>query len=428
MFIEANYLCINNYVEIKNLYSSFIEGIFASYSIKVNNSKGPFGRLVNKIEKIDLYEVYIIVTKLKTSNLEDILNDYSIKEIAFTNQAFEYILQTLNKLIENIITNNNQEKSKRYLHNLLTLISKSALSFEQANNIAEKLIVLINENTYIDQFKYINKFIVSMANHEILSQKNVSEYLTKYLEAYLKNKEILTWGKSLYNNLASIYINCDEYPIKEGIVSNIIELTKKLYEEKNYNFLYGILNAVVIPIQKNLKNEYQSLTKKMFENLLLELKNKQDSLKNNELYFYFLVSINGIINSDKDINKKFIEATVSEITNQGKSIKIYPNPIEHKLAMLTDLYRKKIIKKEEIKKYMDFFDGYSEYFELIFNRKNLKFKDLDLIKYLTKKEIKNIMKNEQTKECIYSLLEEKLDNISFGNYSDILETLYVKKY
>jgi len=382
--------------------------------------------LVNKIEKIDLYEVYIIVTKLKTSNLEDILNDYSIKEIAFTNQAFEYILQTLNKLIENIITNNNQEKSKRYLHNLLTLISKSALSFEQANNIAEKLIVLINENTYIDQFKYINKFIVSMANHEILSQKNVSEYLTKYLEAYLKNKEILTWGKSLYNNLASIYINCDEYPIKEGIVSNIIELTKKLYEEKNYNFLYGILNAVVIPIQKNLKDEYQSLTKKMFENLLLELKNKQDSLKNNELYFYFLVSINGIINSDKDINKKFIEATVSEITNQGKSIKIHL--IEHKLAMLTDLYRKKIIKKEEIKKYMDFFDGYSEYFELIFNRKNLKFTDLDLIKYLTKKEIKNIMKNEQTKECIYSLLEEKLDNISFGNYSDILETLYVKKY
>lgn len=428
MFIEANYLCINNYIEIKNLYSSFIEGIFASYSIKVSNSNGLFGEFVNKIEKLDLYEVYIIVTKLKTDTLENILNDYSIKEINLTDEAFKYILQILNKFIKNILANNNQEKSKRYLHNLLTLISKTKLSFEQTNDIAKKLILLINENTYVNEFKYINNFIVAMANQEILSQENISEYLNKYLEAYLKNKEIFTWDKSLYKNLTNIYKNYKEYPIKENISSNIIELTKKYYEEKNYNYLYDILTNIVIPIQKNLKNEYRSLVKNILKNLLLEIKNKEDSLKNTELYFYFLISINGIVNPDKHMNKRFIEATINEINNQNSSIKTYPDPIEQKLTMLTSLYRRKIIKKEEIENYMEFFDGYSEYFELIFNRKNLKLTDLDLIQHLTKKEIRNIMKNEQTKERIYSLLEKKMIDSSFGRYKDILERVYEKKY
>ncbi|PTK23631.1 SIR2 family protein, partial [Staphylococcus hominis] len=60
MFIEANYLCIDKYTEIQNLYFSFIEGTFASYSTQSNNnSKGIFSGTVNKIEELDLYEVYI---------------------------------------------------------------------------------------------------------------------------------------------------------------------------------------------------------------------------------------------------------------------------------------------------------------------------------------------------------------------------------
>ncbi|PTK35224.1 SIR2 family protein, partial [Staphylococcus hominis] len=125
MFIEANYLCIDKYTEIQNLYFSFIEGTFASYSTQSNNnSKGIFSGTVNKIEELDLYEVYIIITKLKTSELENLLIDYNIREINLKNQAFEYIIKVLDKVIENILNNRNKEKSEKYLCNLLTLLSK----------------------------------------------------------------------------------------------------------------------------------------------------------------------------------------------------------------------------------------------------------------------------------------------------------------
>lgn len=431
MFIEANYLCINKYTEIQNLYFSFVEGIFASYSTQNNNNtKGFFsGVSPNKIEELDIFEVYIIIIKLQTSDLENILIDYNLKEINLSNKAFEYIIKVLDKVIENILNNNNQEKSERYLYNLLIIISKSNLSSEQANNIARKLLLLINEKINLNEFKYINKFIVSVANKEILDQKTVSEYLERYLKTYLQNRRIIEFDSNgLYRNLTSIYREYNEYPIKIDVLSNIIDLIKKSYEEKNHNFLYGILEKLIVPIVKTLNEEHQFLIRDIIKNLLREIKSKEDPLQFNELYFYYIVSINDVITADKDINKKLIEVTVEKISSQDENFKSYPDPVERNLNIITDLYRRNCLKKEEIEGYMDSFNGHSEYFDLVFNRKHLKFTDIELLQYLTEEEIGTLMENKQIKECVYNVLEEKLINSLLKKYKDILDSLYVKKY
>ncbi|MED1607601.1 SIR2 family protein [Cytobacillus kochii] len=430
MFIEANYLCIDKYIEIQNLYFSFIEGTFASYSTQSNsNLKGFFSGAVNKIEELDLYEVYIIITKLKTSELENLLIDYNIREITLKNQAFEYIIKVLDKVIENILNNSNKEKSEKYLYNLLTLLSKSILNADQANDIARKLLVLINEKIYLNEFKYLNKFIVSVANKEILNQKTVSEYLETYLITYLQNQRIIEFDTNgLYRNLTNIYREYKEYPIKIDVLSNIIGLIKKSYEEKNHKFLYHILEYLIVPIVKTLNEDYQLLIRDIIENLILEIKCKEDPLQFNELYFYYIVSINDIVTEDKDINKKIIEDTVKKISNQDKNFKSHPDPIERNLNIITDLYRRNRLKKEEIEEYMDSFDGYSEYFDLVINSRNLNFTNIELLQYLKEEEIGTLMENEQIKDCIYNLLEEKLENNLLKKYKDILDSLYVKKY
>ncbi|PTK35516.1 SIR2 family protein, partial [Staphylococcus hominis] len=131
---------------------------------------------------------------------------------------------------------------------------------------------------------------------------------------------------------------------------------------------------------------------------------------------------------DKDINKKIIEDTVKKIKNQDKNFKPYPDPVERNLNIITDLYRRNRLKKEEIEEYMDSFEGYSEYFDLVFNIRNLNFTNIELLQYLKEEEIETLMEDEKIKECIYNLLEEKLENNLLEKYKDILDSLYVKKY
>lgn len=431
MFIESNYLCINKYTEIKYLYLSFIEGVFASYSTQNNpNTKGFLsGISANKIEELDLFEVYIIVTKLKTSDLENILIDYNLKEINFNIKAFEYIMKVLDTVIENILNNKNKEKSEVYLFNLLTLISKSNLSIQKANDIANKLVLLINEKIYLNEFKYLNKFIVSVANKKVLIQKTVSDYLEKYLKTYLQNKRIVEFDRNgFYRNLTNIYTDYNEYPIKRDVISNIIDLVKKSYKENHYNFLYEILGKLLVPIVNALNEDHKLLIIEVIKSLLEEIKTKQSSLDFNELYFYYVILINNVVIADKDINKIIIEDTVEKIRTQDKNIKLHPDPVERNLNILTDLYRNDCLKKEEVEEYVHSFDGYSEYFDLVFNMENPKLTDIDLLLYLKEEEIETLMKREGFKESVYNLFEKRLGNQTFEKYKDIFNELYVRRF
>ncbi|MBU5240132.1 SIR2 family protein [Bacillus velezensis] len=430
LFVESNYLCINKYKEIQSLYLSFVEGIFASYSTQSNNSKSFFNKVsLNKIEKLDLYEVYIIITKLKTSDFENVLVEYNLRELKLENSAFEYIMKVLDKVIDNILNNHNKKTSEHYFYNLLVLTSKTNLDFEQANLIAGKLLLLLNERIYLNEFKYINKFIVAVANKEILAQSTVLDYLEKYLETYMRNSRIIEFDNNgLYNNLTNIYVDYNEHPINKDIISSYVILIKKSYEEKEYDILYTVFENLIVPILKAISEEYKNIIIKVIESLVEKIKRNEGLLQFNELNFYYMISINDVITADKDINKKIVEDTVVKIRNENKAVKIHPDPIERNLNILTDLYRRNKLKKEELEEFVDVFGGYSDYFDLVFNTKNLKLTDIDLLSYLKEEEVESLMNNKGMKECIYSLFEKKLRNLPFEKYEDIFGKLYAKKF
>src|SRR5699024_337120 len=143
LFINANYLCIEKYTEVQNLYLSFIDGILASYSTQHSTkSKGFFtGVSVNKIEELDLFEVYLMITNLQKKHLEDSLIEYNVAEIKVKKQAYEYMIKVLDKVVDNVLNKNNSRKSKSYLYNLIILFSKIDLDVEQGNYIAKKLVL-----------------------------------------------------------------------------------------------------------------------------------------------------------------------------------------------------------------------------------------------------------------------------------------------
>lgn len=431
LFIKANYLCIDKYTEVQSLYLSFIEGVFASYSTKSeSNSKGFFSDIkVNKIEELNLFEIYIIITKLKNKDLENVLDEYNLKVVNIEEQAFEYIMKILDTATVNILQCTAKEKSERYLYNLLTLISRVTLNTQQVNGIAEKLLLLINERTYLNEFKYINKFIVSAANREVISQETVLKYLEKYLKVYQQNRRIIEFDNSgLYRNLTKMYKSYSEYPIEVTIISGYLGLVKQYYEEKDYNSLYEVLGELVLPIIESLNDKHKNSILNVVRELIEEMENKEDPLNFNDIIFYYKSSIIGIITANKDINKKIVEDTVSKINNQKKGVRTYPDPVERNLGILTDLYREGCIQKQEIQDYASQFNGYSEYFDLVFNNKDLELNDIELLSYLTETETENVMKNDLIKEKVYSLLEKKFTEHDSIKIKNIFDKLYVKKF
>lgn len=428
LFIKANYLCLEKYREVQSLYKRFIEGVIASYCTKSeNNSKGIFSGLkVNKIEEFNLFTVYVIVTKLKNKDLEAIFNEYHLGQINIEPEALDYLMQLLDKLLNNIIKNMDEPKSESYFYNLLTLLSKLNLESNQLNLIAEKLLLIFNEKMYVNEFKYVNKFIVSGAKRELISQEIIVKYLVTYLKIYQQNSRILEFDYArLYKNLTRIYTNGNEYLIDTSVISTYLELINSKFKEKDYVYLYELLSNIILPIIKGITDTQQNNILDIVRSLINKIEHKKDDLQQNEISFYYSVLIQGICSSNEKINVKILEDTVLKIENQKSEFKVYPNPVETNLNILTDLYRNGYIQKIEIQDYVNQFKGFSEYFDLVFNNIELNLTDINLIGYLNESEIEEIMNsNDGVKEKVYKLLDENL----FANQSQKMNTIFEKLY
>lgn len=429
LFIESNYLCVNKFREVNNLYKDFVEGLFASYSTPYNNSQIIFDtETINKLERLDIFEIYIMITKLKTKETERLLEVYNIKELNLENQVLEYMMEMLDQIIDNMKSYNYLTKKER-LYNLLLILSKSNLSNEQANAVAVKLLSFIDDTSDPYLFKYINKYVVSLANKKILEQQVVLEYLEKYLRTYLKSdRKIEDNPYILYIRLTRIYKESKQYTIATDILSNILSLAIKMYQECKYDDLYEISLKVIVPIIDDFNKEDKQLIVNIFKNMTKIIASNENYMRSTEVYFYYEVVINDIITVNKKVNRKLLESVAKKINESNPNFKVQPDPIKSYLNIITELYRKNKFTKREMKKYSKAFKGYSEYFDLLFNYMNFRMTDIDVLHNFKNEEINTILKENSVNNNVYNLFEKQLENKLSKNDKLLLEKLYVKKY
>lgn len=431
MFLESNYLCIDIYSEIKSLYLSFVEGIFVSYSTQNNNSSETFFNdlPINKIERLDIFEVYITVTKLKTKNLSQILTDYNVNEIVISEPALEFAMDTLETLVNNVLNNKMKDKSENYLYNLITLLSKSILDMDHANRIGSKLKLLFNEKIFFNEFKYINRFIVSSANKKLLNQNLISQLLNSYLNAYLKNRRILDFDTvGLYSNLAKIHEDYNSYPLDEDTIANVVNVVNIDYNEENRNLIYSTLQSVIYPIFGSLKSEEKEIIKVITESILEKIISAQSPLDSKTISFYESMLLSNVLEANTSINKLIIEGTCKLIEIQNESVKIHPDPINIGLHALTNMYKLNHLNLEEIKDYLNILGGHVEYFDLIFNIEGVKLTNLNLLMYLNEEEMEALMRQEKFKNSVYELFEEKLEDRTSKKDKAVFTKIYTTRY
>jgi NAD-dependent SIR2 family protein deacetylase len=431
-FINLNYLCIEHYREVQSLYKSFIEGVLVSYSTN-NKSTDKFFSSIQptKVTSLDKFTIHLMIEHIKDDELEKLFKSCNLSEVEVETEAKNYLLDSFVNVINAILGGKNRNRNQSYLYNILMIFSKINIDINDYKQIISDLLSLFKENLlYLNELKYINRFIVSTAKKKIVEKEMLTQMLIEYLKLCVKDNKFIEFDRvGFYNNLINIIKNEFDYTFEHDLIAEIIYNIDMKVKNGDKKINYLLFERILIPIYSLLPDEQKETIQSLIKSFVKSLKNNE-KLSDTEIDIYFLALIHHIIRSDKSINKIIIETIVNEINNTSTAMS-FPDPIERKLTILTDLYRKKHIYEEEFSNYIDLFKGRCEYFDLFFvgDGEEINFNDLEILGYLDQEEIDNIMKNNEVKNKIYELFEkELLQNHPNPIFKEIFDKYYVRKY
>lgn len=465
LFLESNYFVIDKYLDVKELYYRFIEGVIVSYSTKKEVlNKNDFGNFpLNNLKKFGLFEVHIMISQLSVDRIEKLLSEYNIKKIEIDDEGKSYLINNLTLLTEDLKTNRREFKElediKNNIYKILIVTSKVKLSKKEFNDVVWGLLPLMNERVYFNELKYLNEFLIFHTKSKDLTKKNLKIYIEKYIKLYFKKPMIIDFDQvSFFDNLTFLAGKHDDFKINEKILDKIISKTEHKIDYTNL-VLYRFFNEIVITMYTFFTDNQKEKILNVIKSILKNSKKNEFKLSKDFLIMYLNLVSKKIIMSDDFINCLIIESAVKlaqddlqnknydsntvnnisespvdlnelelEIELELDELKIELElDLEFYLNLLTNLYRNKGLNFNEFNQHLDLFFGHSSYFDLLFNFDNDKFEidDFDKLLYLNHKELDRVTKNKKNKERINSWLKEKMKNQSNKNYSRVLYKLYL---
>lgn len=152
-FVTYNYLFIENFGYFKVIFTSFIEGLLASYSIiekdddtTENIIKFP----IDKITEFNSFYIYLAINYIDTETLERMLKNYNIKVLKVDTECKEYLLNIFSNLVnyldeEKIGRSNFSPNFISCLKNILVILSKVELDSKEFSSVIKKFEILFEK-------------------------------------------------------------------------------------------------------------------------------------------------------------------------------------------------------------------------------------------------------------------------------------------
>ncbi|MEM5627544.1 hypothetical protein AAHB47_30490 [Bacillus wiedmannii] len=123
LFINNNYLIVEHYSDVKVIYNNFIEGMTANYSIHISDNREDIQ--VNKLDSMDSFILYIMLSKIQGKELVTILDKYKVKEMKIDEEAREYLfnvfLNFIGAFVVKEIHTNLESEFENILRNFLVI-------------------------------------------------------------------------------------------------------------------------------------------------------------------------------------------------------------------------------------------------------------------------------------------------------------------
>lgn len=420
-YIDKNYIIVSHFSEVKNLFSLFIEGIIINYSIK---SDDPISNSAKRIKEIDLFILQIILKYVNYKDLKDYININNVKRLNICSDETRCLVD----ILENILYSYEENRSRhtidfnQVINNILYLLSLCDINREEFIRVAKLFNEFIKTN-YLDgsNFNMFLDFIIISFNKNIngincniisdiietyiicLSRKTLNgfAYQMLYRDRFFGN--LVSICKSLDNN---ININCNleiDYIINNIIkkTDNLNELSGEIWNEF-YNFIFIIYDVL------------DERNKTKIEKVSNDIMNKIDKDINPYLYITFTFNslIKNIIVFDKQSQIEYTKYIRDYIMNEPDERKQ-----DEVMRYLIDLISNNKIKYEYVNHLLKYIKNKFSIFSFFMDKDAFDYKyfDLEWLKYMQKKEIDDLMNDENARYEIMKLSLNKIKDIECKN-------------
>ncbi|WP_170808535.1 hypothetical protein, partial [Pseudobacillus badius] len=351
-FINYNYLCIEHYSEVKNLYKSFIEGVLASYSTKLEGKETRnnfFSSLKPaRMSSLNKFSVYLMVLFIKDKELDELFENYAIDTIDIDGPGKNYLLDSLANIVKAMSKKKSIDEDNRYLCNILILLSRIKMNSKEYKIVIENIISLLKTDlVYLNEEEYINSFIFRQSKQGVLDEQSTINLLVEYLSLCVGNPRILEYYRGIiYRNLIRILKDNYKSTLENPIIVEVIGHAKKLLEQKSIHDLCIFFTSILIPIYEVVGRQVKLEIQECIQKFMLLMENDYFSLEETADVYYFS-TIKEILPSNKSSNKWFLNQVLKAFHNNKETS--YSSVVMKKIHMLTDLYRFGHIEASEIK-------------------------------------------------------------------------------
>jgi len=272
-YITKNFLMVDNYIEVLDVFRNFIGTVFLSHSKKeviYNDSLLGFGHGKNVVLKeLSPFTVTIILKYSTKTQMDELVSEHDIKEIKLADGAEDVlfdVIKNYERAFEARITSQRINMDRMQI--ALTLLSRIKISKER---FIETL-TIVNNLTYKDYFlfcdwKAISSFIYYQHknNSECLDDKALHSFVSTLCEKIGGDKIKDDWWhlKTLLNNCCFILselnnnLLADDSSIEAIITRSRYALLKPIYPVASSKMKEAIANAILEYIEQSEKFPFE---------------------------------------------------------------------------------------------------------------------------------------------------------------------------
>jgi hypothetical protein len=414
-FLNDNYIIYDKFREFNDIFTIFLEGLFASHSIDESHH--------SRLENFDDWLVMQIVNYGNADTINKLYRRYKIKKLKYnkTSSSGESFIE----LIDNFFSNdglrdsflNHCEKGNRrfweyynsVFKNILTLVSISDFDATYYNSFTQKLIDFLETETYIDHLniKYIQIFLRRCGEQ---------------IDANLLNRLFeLGISKSFYHKSDYFEALSDasaNRKIKFNISENQFSVIKNISFEKCNVCDENHSTTIIIPIWQLIENiNYK-------QDIGVIIKNKLQ--KEFNFHLFYLATLFDIIELDKKLLEEAIKFSIpknNQLSFKSAFTGVDDNRFDSVNALINLCFKFDIdICTEEFKPFKTL-DIYYEWLIDMDNFDYSKFQPKWIGEYSTKYYYKKIHDNKLVKDKIDEIIKDKFDAELERDYLNI----YIRK-
>lgn len=438
-FTANNFLFIDNYSDIKDVYFNFIKAILISYSIDESICNGGSSFQTNKVVDFDYFDIFIMIEYIEPKTLLQLIKRYNIKEFRLNNQNLntkQELLNAFTSIIDRAIEGMDFCIVNK-IEVFLIIFSLVELSTDEIVYIIKKYIELSEKynaktisfaNFRNNKLRILREFVVNLYNKYRDTSTKININLIE--EIIIKYKDTINF----YNadkDYFSLIRNClliisDSKTNKYKLNSQIINFY--IHESRNYDSIYKLLILIYSLTDANYKNKIKRIIKEKVTELqpdnveifseaikygIIKLTQKKENL--------LLKILNNEIENKKNVGnsqEKFVDNIsimlyiILDLLICDKWIQIEKlNNLISNLYQILELYRIKA-NRQNIERAINIF-------QLYIDLKKCNFKDIDILDFtqLNDKKIKILKKIIQSDINVKKIIINKfIDNISIPSY------------